>query len=145
MNERPELTVLEFMEVRDIQAEHLEHLLPLAAAAWDGTTPEDLVAELRVGRIWMWRVRTTNDAIVLTRVLDGPHFRTLMIDGIAGDGVIKLAEKIVGDLRLIASFYQCQQLEVSALPASWVKVAEKTGFRPVATTYVAEVQDGEGS
>jgi hypothetical protein len=146
MNERPELTVLEFLELGAIEAKHLEHFVALAAACWDGTTPEDLVAELRVGRIWMWRVRTTGDAIVLTRVIDGPHFRTLTIDGIAGEGVIKLAEKIVEDLRKIAGFYQCQQLEVSALPPAWTRVAEKVGFRVVATTYVAEVnQDVEES
>lgn len=141
MNERPELVVLEFLEVPQIEAKHLRHLYELCKAMWDGTEPEDIVAELKVSRLWMWRVRTTNDAIVLTHVYDGVHFRTLVIDGIAGDGVINIAEKIVADLRTIADHYQCQQLEVAAMPEAWRRVAKKTGFRPVATTYIAEVKD----
>jgi hypothetical protein len=140
----PQLEVLRYLPLTKINATHLAHLPGLAASNWNGVTAEDIVDELRMGKVAMWEVKGSVDGIVLTRLEDSPRERTLYLDGVAGRGTLRRCQAIGRDLRLLAVGYSAHRIQSATRDPRWQAVGRRLGFAPVSTVYSMEVQYGQG-
>jgi hypothetical protein len=148
MNERPELSTLRYVSPAAFGPQHLELLDRLVAAdTFAGLTTRNLAARIAIGDLWMFETAPeTGHAIVLlsTAERDGNPAGVLMIEGLAGDNVLRRREYIVEDVCLIASFYGAGL--ITALSArGFEQFAEGVGFAPVATLWQMEVDDGRSA
>jgi hypothetical protein len=119
-----------------IESDLLDRLL---GAMWDGTTHEDIRQDLASGELEAY---TTGEALVLIQTMDWPAGRELLIYGTAGRGILKQVDAIVADLKVLAKHKGCSMIGAMGNPIGWSRIGPRLGFKPVATHYVMELEDG---
>lgn len=135
----PKLEVLRPLSVSSITAEHLAHLPSIAEANWNGLSAEDIVDEIRDGRVQMWEA---GESVVLTRLERGPAEAALILDGLSDPDILWRGEAVVRDLQLVARYHGVQRIETSAADPRWGAMATRHGFKAVSTNYSKEVDYG---
>lgn len=140
---RPALHVLWYVPPADFAPVHLERLERLAQHAWDGTTAKEFALRIHRGDSHLFEVRGTDAAIVLISVRQGEP--DLFLEGLAGDGIIRLIPFILSDLKSIAREYGCRFIDTStAREDAFAGLAQKMGFTPISTNYRLELEDEDG-
>lgn len=140
--QRPELSVLRYVNPRDFAPRHAKLLTRLCDNTWDDAlTPGGYARRIAIGDLWLFEAREP-DAIVL---LSTSEYRDaaagqLNVEGLAGDGVIARMDDIATDLRTIASHYGAHR--ILAVTARDAPPLVKVGFEPKATIWHMELEDG---
>lgn len=125
--------------VLSIEPWMIEPLERLVRRFWDGTTVVDLVLQINTGDILAWVPVYAPKTLVLTQIIDHPRGRELYLYGLAGAGIIKVADQFVADLQMLARVNGCFMIGASAIVPGWDKIAKRLGFKPVATQYMMEL------
>lgn len=133
------LSILKPVYWNTIQRWHLAELVKLEKAAWDGTRAEDWLTDFHQGLSQMWEVDGEGArGLLLTRV-EVATKRELVVDGLAGSGMIRVKELVFKDLKAIARQYNCQVLGGHAIPKGLRRLYQSMGLRDVSVHYVTEV------
>jgi hypothetical protein len=137
--ETPSLGVLERVHVPEGSPNVV--LLPqIAAAMWNGAlSAQDLLVEVKEGRVTMWHIRGIERGVALLRIEQSPQHRTLVLDGIAGHNVLRKAQAIGADLVTIARFFGCVAIEATTTDPRWEPVTRRLGFVPVSVNYLKRI------
>ena len=113
-------------------------LLKLERAAWDGTKAEDWLTDFRQRLSQMWEVdKDGARGLILTRI-ETQTLRELVVDGLAGKGMIRVKDRILADLKTIARQYSCQCVGGHAIPKGLRRLYASMGLRDVSVHYVME-------
>lgn len=140
MTERPKLNVLEFVSLPEISPS-IGLLDDIAAANWaeEICTPAMLLDQIRQGQIWMWHIKGVERGLALLRIEQGAQTKTLVLYGLAGKNVLTRGQAIGEDLRAIAKFYGCTEIDTVAHDLRWNFVAKRLGFDVAYVVYRQKV------
>lgn len=134
-----ELSILRPVSWNSVQRWHLAELLKLEKAAWDGTRAEDWLTDFRQGMSQMWDAdQDGSRGLLLTRVETATK-RELVVDGLAGVGMIRRKWDVLADLKKIAKQYNCQVIGGHALPKGLRRLYASMGLKDVSVHYVTEL------
>lgn len=143
---RPPLRVLRYVAPHLFRREHLPVLDRLCANGWDGTTTRQLAQRIYIGDLWLFEAIEPLAIVLLsTAQLDNNITGELVIEGIAGDGVIARADEIADDLRTIARQYNSSRITAVTPRTGWEPLGERLGFTPKATIWHLEVNYGRSA
>lgn len=140
---RPPLSILRFITPDGFGPQHLQQLRRLEEYSWDGLTARDIALRIATGDLWLWEVGDDEEhAVVVTSLIITQGQRVLWIDGAAGNGILAKARDIVGDLSLIASFYDCIAIRAASEREGFDSLPDKLGFACVSTIWELEIGHG---
>lgn len=137
--QRPPLAILRFITPDGFGPQHLQQLRRLEDFAWDGTSAKELALRVYHGDAWLWEVGDDEEkAVVVTSLIVTRGRRSLWIDGAAGNGILARAPLIVGDLKAIAKFYNCDAIRAASEREGFESLPDKLGFACVSTIWELE-------
>lgn len=130
------LKQMQYIPKEHITRAHIGLLMKLERVTERELAAKEMLAELADGLLHAWSV---GNALVLTRVMLRTGKRELFIEGVVGRDIIKVADEVVEDWKVIAKHYDCEQIGTNGLSPAWHRIAKKTGFRPKSTLYRMEL------
>lgn len=147
-HERPELELLRYVNPARFGPHHLDLVKRLVDAdTFAGLDVKTLAYRVHIGDLWVFETGeqdryATHDMAIVLLSTEGLPPHTLLVEGLAGDGVLARKAAIIADVAAIAGFYGCGRVRALTAREGFDQFAEGAGFRPVATLWEMEVPDG---
>lgn len=141
---RPDLTALSYVNPAQFGPAHLALLQRLVNNTWDADiTVRGLASRILLGDLWVFEAREPHALVLLATTARNGHLAgELVIEGIAGDGVLARADDIAADIHIIAHHYGATRITTVTAREGWEALGARLGFEPKATIWQMEVDDG---
>lgn len=130
----PPLEVLQF--VRELSAKQTDILIHLCKVEPECGTLESIIDAWFGGRMAIW---STGEGLVLTQINTLAKGRELFVFGIAGRGMIRVAQEIKRDLQVIARTFECDSIGGDVRRPGLKKLYDAFGAEQVSVYYRLEI------